>query len=114
MLTGVVSKKELFDFVFNRTKTGLKSSTDTITVRRRATNETEKIQETTPKKSLLEKEPEEPYISTNTKPTIKPNTTHTQNAFSQNLKRNQKHNPLKRSNFMISTILKSLWLLWKK
>lgn len=81
MLTGVVSKKELFDFVFNRTKTGLKSSTDTITVRRRATNETEKIQETTPKKSLLEKEPEEPYISTNTKPTIKPNTTHTQNAF---------------------------------
>lgn len=81
MLTGVVSKKELFDFVFNRTKIGLRISIDTITERRKVTNDTQQIQETTPKKSLLEKESEEPSILTNKNPTIKPNTTHTQNAF---------------------------------
>ncbi len=77
----IVSGKELFDFIFNRTKIGLRSSIDTITVRRGVTNASQKIQETTPKKSLLEKESEEPSILTNKNPTIKPNTTHTQNAF---------------------------------
>ncbi|HEO1341724.1 TPA: hypothetical protein VAH52_002988, partial [Legionella pneumophila] len=77
----IVSGKELFDFIFNRTKIGLRSSIDTITVRRGVTNASQKIQETTQKKSLLEKESEEPSILTNKNPTIKPNTTHTQNAF---------------------------------
>ncbi len=114
LLTGVVSKKELFDFVFNRTKIGLKSSTDTITVRRRATNETEKIQETTPKKSLLEKESEEPYISTNTKPTIKPNTTHTQNAFFTKSEEKSKTQSFKTVEFHDFNNSEELVALWKK
>ncbi|HEN5500202.1 TPA: Dot/Icm T4SS effector RavM, partial [Legionella pneumophila] len=81
LLTGAISRKNLFDFVFNRTKTGLTGSIEIITVRRRLTKATQKIQEITPQKSLLERESEEPSISTNTKPTIKPNTTHKQNVF---------------------------------
>ncbi|HAU0777477.1 TPA: Dot/Icm T4SS effector RavM [Legionella pneumophila] len=81
LLTGAISRKNLFDFVFNRTKTGLTGSIEIITVRRRLTKATQKIQEITPQKSLLERESEEPSISTNTKPTIKPNTTHEQNVF---------------------------------
>ncbi|HIC7356930.1 TPA: hypothetical protein ACW6D3_000225 [Legionella pneumophila] len=81
LLTSPISRKNLFDFVFNRTKTGLTGPIDIITVRRRLTKAAQKIQEITPKKSLLEKMSEEPSISTHTKPTIKPNTTHTQNVF---------------------------------
>ncbi|HAT1597324.1 TPA: hypothetical protein JAN72_10205 [Legionella pneumophila] len=81
LLTDAVSRKNLFDFVINRTKTALTGSIDIITVRRKLAKAPQRIQETTPQNSLLEKESEEPSISANTKPTIKPNTTHAHNVF---------------------------------